>query len=186
MAIAGARRCTTTGRSTADELAKGIADNVCNIVSGLAVGIDVAVHRGSLAAQSGITIAALGAGLGNLYPKQNTPLAQQLLAAGGPLVFEYSTGVAPRSYHFPERSRIISGLSELTVLVKVSEKSGSLITARLAVEQGRNACVVPGPLTSPLSVGCHRLIRQGSVLVIRVAEVAEELGWSFARLADVT
>ena len=108
------------------------------------------------------------------------------MAAGGPLVFEYSTGVAPRSYHFPEQSRIISGLSELTVLVKVSEKSGSLITARLAVEQGRNACVVPGPLTSPLSVGCHRLIRQGSVLVIRVAEVAEELGWSFARLADVT
>ena len=151
VAIVGARRCTTTGRSMAFELAKGLAENGCNIVSGLAVGIDAAAHRGALAAQGGTTTAVLGAGFGNLYPKQNTQLAQQLLAAGGLLVSEYPTEVAPRPYHFPERNRIISGLSELTVLVEASEKSGSLITARLALEQGRDVCSVPGPATSPLS-----------------------------------
>ena len=156
VAIVGARRCTTTGRSMAFELAKGLAENGCNIVSGLAVGIDAAAHRGALAAQGGTTTAVLGAGFGNLYPKQNTQLAQQLLAAGGLLVSEYPTEVAPRPYHFPERNRIISGLSELTVLVEASEKSGSLITARLALEQGRDVCAVPGPPTSPLSGGCHR------------------------------
>ena len=168
------------------ELAKGLAENGCNIVSGLAVGIDAAAHRGALAAQGGTTTAVLGAGFGNLYPKQNTQLAQQLLAAGGLLVSEYPTEVAPRPYHFPERNRIISGLSELTVLVEASEKSGSLITARLALEQGRDVCAVPGPATSPLSGGCHRLIRQGAALVTSVAEVAEELGWSLARSVDAT
>ena len=186
VAIVGARRCTTTGRSMAFELAKGLAENGCNIVSGLAVGIDAAAHRGALAAQGGTTTAVLGAGFGNLYPKQNTQLAQQLLAAGGLLVSEYPTEVAPRPYHFPERNRIISGLSELTVLVEASEKSGSLITARLALEQGRAVCAVPGPPTSPLSGGCHRLIRQGAALVTSVAEVAEELGWSLARSVDAT
>ena len=186
VAVVGARRCTTPGRSMAFELAKGLAENGCNIVSGLAVGIDAAAHRGALSAQGGTTTAVLGGGFGNLYPKQNTQIALQLLAAGGLLVSEYPAGVAPRPYHFPERNRIISGLSELTVLVEASEKSGSLITARLALEQGRDVCAVPGPATSPMSRGCHRLIRQGAALVTSVTEVAEELGWSLARSADVS
>ena len=186
LAVVGARRCTTTGRSMAFELAKGPAENGCNIVSGLAAGIYAAAHRGALAAQGGTTTAVLGAGFGNLYPKQNTQLAQQLLAAGGLLVSEYPTEVAPRPYHFPERNRIIGGLSELTVLVEASEESGSLITARLALEQGRDVCAVPGPATSSLSGGFHRLIRQGAALVTNVTEVAEELGWSLARPADAT
>ncbi len=169
VAVVGGRRCITMGRSTAFELAKGLAENGRNIVSGLAVGIDAAAHRGALAAQGGITTAVRGAGFGNLYPKQNTQLAQQLLAAGGLLVSEYPTAVAPRPYHFPERNRIISGLSALTVLAEASVKSGSLITARLALEQGRDVCAVPGSVTSPLSGGCHRLIRQGAALITSVA-----------------
>ena len=112
-------------------------------------------------------------------------LAQQLSAAGGLLLFEYLAEVAPRPYYFPERKRLLNGLSELTVLFEASEKSGSLINARLAVKQGSDTRAVLGPVTSPLSVGCHRLFRQGAVLVICVAEVAEELGWSLARSANV-
>jgi DNA processing protein len=122
----------------------------------------------------------LGAGFNHVYPKQNNRLALELLAAGGLLISEYPAEVTPRPYHFPERNRIISGLSEMTVLVEASEKSGSLITARLALEQGREVCAVPGPATSPLSAGCHRLIRQGAALVTNVSEVAQELGWSLS------
>ncbi|MEC8348217.1 MAG: DNA-processing protein DprA [Pseudomonadota bacterium] len=112
-------------------------------------------------------------------------LAQQLSAAGGLLFFEYRAEVAPRPYYFPERKRMLNGLSELTVIFEASEKSGSLINARLAVKQDPDTCAVLGPVTSPLSMGCHRLFRQGAVLVICVAEVAEELGWSLARSANV-
>lgn len=180
VAVVGARRCTTVGRSVAFELARGLGENGCNLVSGLALGIDTAAHRGALAVKGGVTTAVLGAGFNHLYPKQNNRLAQELLAAGGLLISEYPAEVTPRPYHFPERNRIISGLSEITVLVEASEKSGSLITARLALEQGREVCAVPGPATSPLSAGCHRLIRQGAALVTNASEVAQELGWSLA------
>lgn len=180
VAVVGARRCTTVGRSVAFELARGLAENGCNLVSGLALGIDTAAHRGALAVKGGVTTAVLGAGFNHLYPKQNNRLAHELLAAGGLLISEYPAAVTPRPYHFPERNRIISGLSEMTVLVEASEKSGSLITARLALEQGREVCAVPGPATSPLSAGCHRLIRQGAALVTNVSEVAQELGWSLS------
>ena len=113
-------------------------------------------------------------------------LAQQLSAEGGLLLFEYLAEVALRPYYFPEGKRLLNGLSELTVLFEASEKSGSLINARLAVKQGPYTCAVLGPVTSPLSVGSHRLFRQGAVLVICVAEVAEELGWSLARSANAT
>ncbi len=158
VAVVGERRCTTTGWSLPFELAKGIAENGCNIVSGLAMGIDAAARRGALAIQGDITTAVLGAAFGNCYPKQNTKLAQQLLAAGGLLVSESPTGVDPRSHRFLEQNRIISGLSKLTVPVEASEKSGYLITARLTLEQGRDVCAVTGPVTSPVSGGCHRLI----------------------------
>ena len=180
VAVVGARRCTTVGRSVAFEVARGLAETGCNLVSGLALGIDTATHRGALAAGDGATTAVLGAGFNHLYPRQNTRLAQELLAAGGLLISEYPAQVSPRPYHFPERNRIISGLSEMTVLVEASEKSGSLITARLALEQGREVCAVPGLATSPLSAGCHRLIRQGAALVTSASEVAEELGWSLS------
>ena len=161
VAVVGARRCTTVGRSVAFEVARGLAETRCNLVSGLALGIDTATHRGALAAGDGATTAVLGAGFNHLYPRQNTRLVQELLAADGLLISECPAQVSPRPYHFPERNRIISGLSEMTVLVEASDKSGSLFTVRLALEQGREVCAVPGLATSSLSAGCHRLIRQG-------------------------
>ena len=168
------------------ESVKDRAENGHNIFSGLAIGIDAAAHCGTLVARSGITSAALGAGFGNLYPKQNTLRAQQLSATGSLFVFKYLTEVALHPYYSSEQKRIINSQSELTGLVEASEKSGSCVTARLALEQGRDVCAVPGPVTRPLNGECHRLIRQGTVLVSRVAEVAEELGWSLARSANVT
>ena len=148
----------------------------CTVVSGLAVGIDAAAHRGTLTAPGGKTVAVLGSGFGHLYPEQNRGLAKAILSAGGLLMSEYPPGMTPRPYQFPERNRLISGVSEVTVLVEASVKSGSLITARLALEQGRDLCAVPGPARSPLSAGCHRMIRQGAALVTCVEEIAEEMG----------
>lgn len=120
--------------------------------------------------------AVLGSGFAHLYPKQNRGLAKAIISSGGLLVSEYPPNTAPRPYQFPERNRLISGLSEMTVLVEAGTKSGSLITARLALEQDRDLCAVPGPALSPRSAGCHRMIRQGAALVTCVEEVGEEMG----------
>ena len=120
--------------------------------------------------------AVLGSGFAHLYPKQNRGLAKAIISSGGLLVSEYPPNTAPRPYQFPERNRLISGLSEMTVLVEAGTKSGSLITARLALEQDRDLCAVPGPALSPRSAGYHRMIRQGAALVTCVEEVGEEMG----------
>ena len=201
VSVVGARRCTTLGKAIAHTMAAELAGLGCCVVSGLALGVDAAAHRGALAAAgrnpayewhdqsrcpdaepagtsaSGArTTAVLGSGLGCLYPKQHSGLAKTVLAAGGLIVSEYPADTEPRPYQFPERNRLISGLSSITVLVEAGEESGSLITARLALEQGRDVCAVPGSPTSPVSRGCHRMIRQGAALVTSARDVLEELG----------
>jgi DNA processing protein len=135
-------------------MATELAASGLTIVSGLALGIDAAAHRGALSANAGRTVAVLGAGFAHLYPRQHRRLAMSILTAGGLLVSEYPSAMPPRPYQFPERNRLISGLSELTLLVEAGEQSGSLITARLALEQGRDVCAVPGSCAqSPKALG---------------------------------
>ena len=180
VAIVGARRCTRQGSEIAFGLAQALAaEGVC-IVSGLAYGIDAASHRGALAAAAddgaGATVAVLAGGLGHVYPAAHRHLAADIVAAGGALVTEHDADAAPRRHHFPARNRIVSGLCLGVVIVEASVRSGSLITARLAAEQGRDVMAVPSSIASPLAAGCHRLIRDGAALVECAAHVLEAVG----------
>lgn len=177
VAVVGARRCTSQGRMLANILARDIAAAGVSVVSGLALGIDGAAHHGVLSSDGpGRTAAVLGGGLGRMYPKRHAPLARRLVAAGGVLVSEYADGLNPRPEQFPERNRLISGTSIATVVVEASHKSGSLITARYAGEQGRDVFAMPGPVTSPVSQGCHRLIQDGAGLVCGAEDVLRWAG----------
>ncbi len=178
VAIVGARRCSRSGAAIAARFASQLAALDLVVVSGLALGIDAAAHRGAL--QTGRTAAVLGAGLARIYPAVNRSLADRILATGGILVSEYPPHQTARTYHFPERNRLISGLSLGVLVVEAGERSGSLITARLALEQGRDVMAVPGSIENPASRGCHRLLRDGASLVETVADVVELLGWSVA------
>jgi DNA processing protein len=174
IAIIGARRCTTNGRIMAQQIAADLALQKICIVSGLALGIDTAAHLGALS-QQGATVAFLGCGLDRIYPASNKQLAQQIIHQGGGLVSEYPLQTPPMAHHFPERNRLISGASMAAVVIEASEKSGSLITARMALEQGRDVYAVPGPASSEVSRGCHRLIQQGAGLVINAQDLLTEL-----------
>ena len=163
-------------------MAQELAAQGLNVVSGLAYGIDAAAHRGALAAEGdgcGKTIAVLGSGLNSLYPRLHEPLAQAIVASGGALVTEHDADVVARKHHFPARNRIVSGLCLGVVVVEASAKSGSLITARLALEQGRDVMAVPSSVRSPLAAGCHRLIREGAALVETAEQVIETLGMAW-------
>lgn len=175
VSVVGARRCTQAGAEIAQKFAQELGRAGIVITSGLAIGVDGAAHRGALASSTG-TIACLGSGIEQIYPKSHARLADQICAADGLIISEYAAPVLPRPYHFPERNRLISGLSNGVLLVEAGEKSGSLITARLALEQGRDVFVVPGPINSPVSRGCHRLIRQGAELVTEASQILESLG----------
>lgn len=175
VAVVGARRCTSQGRALAERFAKALGECGLTIVSGLALGIDAHAHRGTLAGR-GTTIACLGSGLDRIYPRSHERLVQQIVSAGGLLLSEYSPEVSAKPFHFPERNRIISGLCLGTLVVEASEKSGSLITARMALEQGRDVFVLPGPVDSLVSGGCHRLIREGAELVVTPEQIIESLG----------
>ena len=179
VAVVGARRCTAQGSENAHMLARQFATAGIAVVSGLALGIDAAAHRGVLAANAprAATIAVLGAGLHHLYPARHAGLARQLIRAGGLLLTEYAPDEPPLAHHFPERNRIISGLSVATVVVEATVKSGSLITARFAAEQGREVYAMPGPVHNAMSEGCHRLIQQGAGLVLSATDVLLDLGW---------
>lgn len=182
VALVGSRRCTRQGGEIAFALAQELAAQGLNVVSGLAYGIDVAAHRGALAAECdgcGKTIAVLGSGLNSLYPRLHEPLAEAIVAAGGALVTEHEADVVARKHHFPARNRIVSGLCLGVVVVEASAKSGSLITARLALEQGRDVMAVPSSVRSPLAAGCHRLIREGAALVETAEQVIETLGMAW-------
>jgi len=163
VAIVGSRAATPYGVAVAERLAADLAARGVTVVSGLARGIDSAAHRGALRA-GGRTIAVLGSGVDVIYPPENRRLAGDIEASGA-LVSQFEPGTPPLAGYFPARNRVIAGLSLAVLVVEAAEKSGSLITAGLAAEMGREVLAVPGPLTSPQSVGAHRLIQDGAALI---------------------
>ena len=173
LAIVGSRNPTQGGAQNAFEFARHLAGAGFCIVSGLAQGIDAAAHRGALAAGAP-TIAFLGHGIDRVYPAANHDLAHDI-ARHGALVSEFPLGTAPNRTLFPQRNRLISGISLGTVVVEAARRSGSLITARLAAEQGREVFAIPGSIHNPLSRGCHQLIRQGAKLVEAADDIVAEL-----------
>jgi len=173
LAIVGSRNPTAGGKQNAFDFSQHLARSGFCIVSGLAQGIDAAAHEGALAAGA-TTVAFLGHGIDRVYPAQNHELAHRI-AATGALCSEYPLGSPPRREHFPQRNRLISGLSLGTLVVEAARRSGSLISARLAAEQGREIFAIPGSIHNPLSRGCHRLIRQGAKLVESADDIVSEL-----------
>ena len=180
VAVVGARTASRRGLLLAEALGRELAGNGATVVSGLARGIDGAAHRGALAAGAGGAWAVLGSGLLKLYPQQHRALAERIVESGGAVLSEYVPDAAPFKGHFPERNRLISGLCEGVVVVEAGRYSGSLITAKLAGEQGRDVMAVPGLAGSPLSAGCHWLIKQGAALVEDAQDVLEEMGYATA------
>ena len=174
VAIVGTRHATPYGLRQAEQLAGGLARAGFTIVSGLARGIDAAAHRGALKA-GGRTLAVLGSGVLNIYPPEHQALAEEIVGSGC-VVSESPPLFKPLSGSFPQRNRIISGLSRGTIIIEAPERSGALITARLAMEQNREVFAVPGRIDSRASRGCHALIRDGAKLVQTVDDVIEELG----------
>lgn len=174
LAVVGSRSCTAAGQGNARAFARSLADAGLAIVSGLALGIDAAAHRGALDAADGRTIAILGTGLDTVYPAEHRDLARQV-AGRGALVSELPLGTAPQRWNFPRRNRLIAGLSMGVLVVEAAKRSGSLITARLAGEFGREVFAIPGSIHSPVARGCHALIRQGAKLVESADDVLSEL-----------
>jgi DNA processing protein len=174
LAIVGSRNPTPTGRDNAYEFASFLAKCGLTITSGLANGIDTAAHEGALASAGGATIAVCGTGLDIPYPRANGRLAESI-AGRGALVSEFPLGTPPLRHNFPRRNRIISGLALGTLVVEAAVQSGSLISARLAAEQGREVFAIPGSIHNPLARGCHQLIRQGAKLVETGADILAEL-----------
>lgn len=177
VAIVGSRNCSAAGRRIAQDIAAGLAGEGVVVVSGLARGIDTAAHRASLA---GGTVAVLAGGHGHIYPPENVELASEIRRSGA-VVSEMPPGWVPRGKDFPRRNRIISGMSAGVVVIEAAARSGSLITARLAGEQGRDVLAVPGSPLDPRSEGTNRLIRDGATLVRSHHDVMEALGAAFAR-----
>jgi len=182
IALVGSRHPTTGGRLTAEHFGRALSDCGLTVTSGLAVGIDAAGHSGALAGPGG-TIAVLGCGIDTVYPRRNAGLAERI-AAAGLIVSEHPPGTSPRAFHFPRRNRIIAGLALGTLVVEAARRSGSLITARLAAEYGREVFALPGSIHSALSKGCHALLRQGATLVEDVADVLVELSPQLAIARD--
>lgn len=172
--VVGTRHATSYGLRQAEHFGYALANAGVTVVSGLARGVDTAAHRGALNG-GGRTIAVLGGGLGQIYPSENAGLAREI-AMSGVVTSEYGPMAKPRGGMFPQRNRIISGLSLAILVIEAPDRSGALITARLASEQGREALALPGPVTSRASRGCHQLIRDGATLVQNVDDVIESLG----------
>lgn len=174
IAMVGSRNASKQGVNTAEDFAQHLSNQGLTVTSGLASGIDAAAHRGGLAG-IGKTVAVVATGLDRVYPASNQTLAHQI-AEQGAMVSELPLGSKPLAYHFPRRNRIISGLSVGTLVIEAALKSGSLITARTALEQGREVFAVPGSIHNPQAKGCHQLIKQGAKLVESGQDVLEELG----------
>jgi DNA processing protein len=178
LAVVGSRNATAQGVGNAEQFARSFSTAGLTIVSGLAQGVDAAAHRGGLAAQ-GSTIAVLGTGVDNAYPRANAALAEDV-AARGLLISEFALGTQAFAHNFPRRNRLISGLAQGCLVIEAALGSGSLITARSAAEQGREVFAIPGSIHSPLSKGCHALIKSGAKLAESAEDVLSELG-SFRR-----
>jgi len=174
IAVVGARMCSDYGKMTAQVFGRGLARQQVQVVSGMAAGVDGYAHRGALEEQ-GSSIAVLGCGVDICYPRQNRDLYEDLQERGA-LISEYPPGTAPFPYLFPMRNRIISGLSQAVIVVEAKEKSGSLITADAALEQGKEVYAVPGRIGEPLSDGCNWLIAQGAGIAVSPEYVCKELG----------
>ena len=176
-AVIGARRCTPYGEKYAVEFARTLAGMGVEIISGMARGIDGMGHRGALLG-GGRTYAVLGCGVDVCYPKEHIGLYVDILEQGGGILSEFPPGTAPLGRHFPARNRIISGLADAVLVMEAGRKSGSLITVDMALDQGRDVYALPGPVNSPLSDGCNRLIRQGAGILLSPESLAEEWGLS--------
>lgn len=174
LAIVGSRNPTPVGKKAAEQFAYCLSQNGIVITSGLALGIDSASHRGALLAV-GETIAVCGTGLAHMYPASNQKLAEEIQQKGA-IISEFPPDTPPRAKHFPMRNRLISGLSLGVLVIEAALRSGSLITARFANEQGRDVFALPGSIHNPLARGCHYLIRQGAKLVETAQDILEELG----------
>ena len=184
LAVVGSRNPSPTGAKLAHEFAYALSQLGFTITSGLALGIDTAAHRGALAGR-GTTVAVTGTGLDQVYPAQNRRLAVSIVEQDGLLVSELPWGTKPLASNFPRRNRIISGLSLGTLIVEAALRSGSLITARMALEQGREVFAIPGSLHNPLARGCNTLIKQGAKLVETVNDITEELQLSLSPLSNM-
>jgi DNA processing protein len=175
VAVVGSRHATPTGLALGRQLGEGLGAAGLTVVSGLARGVDGAAHEGALAA-GGTTIGVLGCGADIVYPSEHRDLTARVAASGG-VLSEFLPGTPPRPHHFPLRNRIIAGLSRAVVVIEAGDKSGSLITARMAMEQGREVLAVPGNPLSGRNRGCHALIKDGATLVETVGDVLTALGW---------
>jgi DNA processing protein len=173
LAVVGSRNPTPGGVETAKAFATSLSQAGVTIVSGLASGIDAAAHEGGLQGE-GSTLAVVGTGLDRVYPRENRELAHRI-AHNGLLLSEYPLGTPPLAAHFPQRNRIIAGLSQGTLVVEAALQSGSLITARMALEAGRDVFAIPGSIHSPQSRGCHVLIKQGAKLVDAAQDILDEM-----------
>ncbi len=182
LAIVGSRQATPQGEKDAAAFARVLSDAGFTIVSGMALGIDAAAHRGGLEGRAA-SIAVVGTGLDIIYPARNRELAHQL-AEQGAIISEFPLGTPSMAQNFPQRNRIISGLARGVLVVEAALKSGSLITARLAGEQGREVFALPGSIHSALAKGCHRLIKQGAKLVESAQDILEDLGYSASSVSE--
>lgn len=178
LAVVGTRNPTPQGADHARRFSRALAEAGVMVVSGLALGVDGEAHTGALEG-GGRTVAFVGTGLDRVYPSRHRDLAHRI-ATQGALVSEYPLGTPPLAPHFPQRNRLIAGLTQGTLVVEAALASGSLITARLATEMGREVLAIPGSIHAPQSRGCHALIRQGAKLVESVDDILEELRWSKA------
>lgn len=183
VAVVGTRACTPYGEQVAEKLAFGLAQGGVTVVSGLAKGIDAAATRGALRA-GGHPIAVLGGGADVVYPRENRYLYEDV-AARGALISEYPPGTEPKAEHFPVRNRIIAGLSLATLVVEAPRKSGALITAHEALEQGRDVFAVPGAIDAPCSAGCNELIREGAFLITGAQDILREYAEAYPAVISV-
>lgn len=178
IAIVGTRNCTKYGENISFKFSKELSQKGFNIISGLALGIDTYAHLGNVQSNlnnknniKGKTIAVLGCGIDELYPRQNKILAKQILKTGGCIISEYPNGIKPNKANFPQRNRIISGLADAVIIVEAGERSGAIITANLALEQGKEIFAVPGDITKNQSIGTNKLIKDGAYIITDVDDI---------------
>lgn len=174
LAVVGSRSASKAGRRNAFELSACLAKSGMSITSGLALGIDAQAHLGAISVSGG-TVAVIGSGIDKIYPRSNAQLAEKIIESGGCIVSEFPLGTAPQPQNFPRRNRIISGMSLGTLVVEAALKSGSLITARYALEQNREVFAMPSSIQNPMAKGCHALIKDGGILVENCDDILREL-----------